>query len=103
MARFLVQLRGENYLLNLDGEHSKVGFNAKRAVKAQSREEAERIAIIQAHQQLNQTEQVVKNIPDSPKITIVSTENIGLINFIRMKRNRDFEFFSEIDHPADEK
>ena len=55
MGRYKVQLRGENFLLDLDGEHSRFGFTATRVVNAASGEEARKIATIILYQELNQS------------------------------------------------
>jgi len=97
MARFFVKLHGENVLLSLDGEHGKFSFNVSRLIRAQSPDEAGRIAIIQVHQHLNQNEHVVKTLPDPPKIRIVSIEKISALRLLTNKWNLDFDFFPEAD------
>jgi len=44
MKRFRVLLKGHNYLLPYDGEPRKMGFTAVRVVRADTPEEAERLA-----------------------------------------------------------
>jgi len=97
MGRFLVTVRGENFLLSLDGEHGKFGFTASWVVVAQSSAEAERIAIIQLYQQLNQNEQTVNNSQDAAKVSVVATEKRGLLACIGKKRSPDILFSSEDD------
>lgn len=102
MSRFLVQLRGENCLLSLDGEHGKFAFNARRVIKAPSLEEAERIAIIRILQQLNKSEYIVKNTPDAPQVTVVSTTKLGRLSFVSKKQTWGFDFFGVDESSATE-
>ena len=101
MARFLVQVRGDSFLLSMDGEHGKFGFTASRVIEAGSREEAAQKAVIQIHQQLRQNEQIVKNIPDLPRVSVVSTKKLGPLSGRSRKRNQGFDFFVEEDSSAD--
>ena len=93
--RYKVLLRGNNFLLNLDGDHAKVGFYATRIVKSTSVEEAQRIAIIRIHQELNRNAHLVKNIPDVPVVLVEKIEKLGIFNFIRKRRVRGFTFHAE--------
>jgi len=88
-------MRGENFLLDLDGEHDKFGLQATRTVKAATQQEAERIALIKLHQEINQSNQLVKNIPDAPRIYLEKTEILKFYQFSGGKKNRGIDFFKE--------
>jgi len=95
MRRYRIQLRGENFLLNLDGEHAKFSLQATRVIKAGSRTEAERIALIQIHQELNQSSHIVKNTPDVPRVFVEKTDELKFYQFVSKRILRGFQFFSE--------
>ncbi len=95
MPRYKVYMRGENYLLSLDGEHGKFGFSTARIVKAQSAEEAERIALIRTHQELNSKAYIVNSTPDAPRLKVEKLEQVGLFHFGRKAELQGFPFVSE--------
>ena len=103
MGRFLVHLQGENFLLSSDGEHNKYGFKAHRVVRADTAEEAERIAMIRILQELNRNEELIKNIPDQPRIKVIESKKLGIWQPIWGIEVHGFEFFAEegFDRAAD--
>jgi hypothetical protein len=100
MARFLVQLKGENFILSLDGDHGRFGLLANREILASTMQEAERKALIQLYQQLNLEERIVKSIPNPPKIAVVSCKRIRRIPLIGRKTSESIDFFREEDDPS---
>ena len=64
MKRFKVKLHGKNFLLNLDGEPKKFVFYTTRFVKAETPQEAEKIAIILTHQNPNLRDTVLNENAD---------------------------------------
>ncbi len=101
MARYKVLVRGDNFLLSLDGEHAKFGFYATRIVKSETAEDAERIAIIRIHQELNQSDHIIKNTADVPSVKVESTVKIGPFRFIRKQHVRGFSFHREEEVTTD--
>ena len=95
MKRYRIQLRGENFLLDMDGEHGKFGFCVSRVIKAETREEAERIALIRIHQELNRYAPIVKNTPDAPRIILEQVKELKFYNLSRGEQSGRFEFVSE--------
>lgn len=95
MSRYKVHLRGENFLLNLDGDHGKFGFSTARVITADNQEEAVRIAIIRVHQELNQSSNVIKDVPDTPRIILDRVEKLKFFHFIKKKESCGFNFISE--------
>lgn len=95
MPRFRVQMRGENFLLDLDGEHAKFGLQATRIVKASTQQEAERIALIRMHQEINQSSHLVKNTPDAPRIYLERTETLKCYQYAGGKKYQDIKFIQE--------
>jgi len=95
VSRFLVELRGTNFLLNIDGEHVRFGFTATRLIKANSEAEAERIALIRIHQQLNQSNDIVQGMQKSPKIAVVRCKKLRLLHFSGGFDKRGLNFFPE--------
>ena len=101
MDRYKVLLRGDNFLLNLDGEHGKFGFYATRIVKSASLEEAEKNAVIRIHQELNKTRFIVKGMLGSPKVSVEKSEKMGTFQFSFKKNVRGFNFHKEEEFTSD--
>ena len=102
IARYKVLVRGDNFLLSLDGEHAKFGFYATRIVKSETAEDAERIAIIRIHQELNQSDHVIKNATDLPSVKVEKTVKMGPFQFVRKQRVRGFSFHREEELTTDQ-
>lgn len=95
MKRYRIQLRGENFLLDLDGEHGKFGFRASRVIKAETQAEAERIALIRIHQELNRYAPIVKNTPDAPRIILEQVKELKFFHLTGKNQSGGFDFVSE--------
>ena len=95
MKRYRVQLRGENFLLDLDGDNGKFGFKTTRVIKANSCDEAKRIALILIHHDLNQSSHIIKNTPDAPRVIAEKIEELKFFQFVSKKKQQGFSFFSE--------
>lgn len=99
MSRFRVQLRGKNFLLNIDGEPRKFGFSATRIVKALDIDRAKKIAIIRLHQELNNSDHRFVESPDSPKVSIQQIDELGKLQLVRKKTVSGFDFYPDEDQP----
>jgi len=97
MKRFKVKLHGENFLLNLDGEFKKFGFYATRFVKAETPQQAEKIAVILTHQNPNLRNSVLNEQTDRPAISLEEIKEVGFFKFLAKKSTTDFTFYPEDD------
>jgi len=95
MKRFKVQLHGENFLLNLDGELKKYGFHATQFVKAKSPQEAEKIAVILMHQNPNFRKTALNGSTDPPTISLEDIKEVGFLKFFAKKSTAGFTFYPE--------
>ena len=102
MDRYKILLHGEHFLLNLDGEHARVGFYATRIVKSDSAADAERIAVIRIHQELNLNRHIVKSIPVPPSVMVEKIEKMGTFQFVRKQKLRGLIFHKEEEATADQ-
>lgn len=97
MKRFLVELRGENFLLNLDGEPRKFGFQLSRYLRAVDVVLAEKIAAIQARQIPVLKQRVGNNPEDPPRIVLQQIREINPFIFALRRKNLHFELLAEED------
>ena len=95
MKRYKVKLHGENFLLNFDGELKKYGFYATKFVKAESPQEAEKIAIILIHQNPNLRDTILNNNTDRPTINMEEIKEVNFLKFFAKKSTTDFTFYPE--------
>ncbi|WP_020677237.1 hypothetical protein [Geopsychrobacter electrodiphilus] len=88
MKRFWLELRGENFLLNLDREPRKFGFQLSRYLRAEDEGLAEKTASIQARQ-IPVLKQVCNNREDPPRVVLQQIREVNPILFaLRHKRLR---------------
>jgi hypothetical protein len=97
MKNFKVQLHGENFLLNLDGEIKKYGFYTTIFVKAENPQKAEKMAVILTHQNPNLRETVLNESADRPKINSEEIKEVNFLNFFANKSTKNFRFYPEDD------
>lgn len=95
MQKFRIQLHGRNFLLNFDGEHKKFGFHATRFVSAETRAEAERIAIIQIHQYHAIRDARANEGSDSPVVQVTDATPIGFFRSLVTQTSDKFSFYPE--------
>jgi len=95
MKRYLVELRGENFLLNLDGEPRKFGFQLRRYLRAWDVTLAEKTAAIQARQIPTLKLGVRNNPEDPPRILLQQLREVNpLVHALRHKKLH-FELLAE--------
>lgn len=95
MKNFQVLLKGENFLLNLDGELRCFGFHTTRWVKAQDEQEAQKIAVILVRQNPH-LQTIQTNESSSPsRIVIEKVREISSLRYFLKKSKETFTFFSE--------
>ena len=95
MKRFKVKLHGENFLLNLDGEFRKYGFYATEFVRAESPQEAEKIALILIHQNPNLRDSVLNENFDRPKTNLEEIKQVNFLKYFAKKSTTGFTFYPE--------
>ena len=95
MKKFKVQLHGENFLLDLDGELNKYGFYATKFVEAENPQEAEKIAFILIRKNPNLKDTVLNESTDPPKVNLKEIEEVGFLKFFAKKSASDFTFYLE--------
>ena len=95
MQKFKVQLHGQNFLLNLDGEHRKFGFHATRHVEAENRQAAEKIAVIQIHQYHAIRDALANEGSDAPVVHATDARPISLLRAIFLNSADTFDFYPE--------
>jgi len=95
MNRFKVQLHGENFLLNIDGELKKYGFYATKFVEAENPQAAEKIAVILIHQTQTLRKAVLNESTDQPKINLKEIEEVGFFKFFANKTKTELSFYPE--------
>jgi hypothetical protein len=69
MTKYLVELQGENLLLEVKGEQAKYGFHTKRYVEADSVEEAEMNALKLIFNDRNLQQSLANTQEDPPAVT----------------------------------
>lgn len=97
MTRFEIRLQGENYLLNIDGEPQRFGFFTTRLVRAESPEQAVKIAIIKVHQDAYLQSSVINEGQNRPSLRLVEVRKIGFFRYLRRKSAKGFSFYEEED------
>ncbi len=95
MKRFLVDLRGENFLLNLDGEPRKFGFTLSRYLRAADAVIAEKKAIILARQLPTLKQVLISDNEDPPRIVLQQIREISPLLFALRRRQPRFELVAE--------
>ncbi len=98
MNRFKVQIQGENFLVNCDGEHKKFGFRAQRIIDANDMDSARKIAIIRVHQELNESDFRIIENAESSRVRILDIIGLNKLQRVRKKSFAGFEFYPEEDY-----
>ena len=66
--KYLVEIRGENFLIHIEGKKRKIGFRVKRLVQAISEHEAGQLALYQIGGDLR--DMVLNDKDDAPEMLI---------------------------------
>jgi len=99
MKRFKIELKGENFLLNLDGEPRKFGFYLKRYLRATDETIAEKTAMIQARQIQPLKRGVCNNSEDPPRVLLKSIRVVNPLLFALRHKSQHFVLQVEEDLP----
>ena len=70
MKKYKVFVRGQNFLLNLDGKRQQLGFYTTRFVEAQNDQEAERNAISMVRNDPTLRDRVLNEKSDAPTMFV---------------------------------
>ncbi len=97
MKRFRIELRGENFLLNLDGEPRKFGFHLSRYLRAVDAATAEKTAAIQVRQIPTLKQGVGNNSEDPPRICLQQIREVNPLRFALCHKRQRFELCVEED------
>lgn len=91
MALYRVRLRGENFLLNLTGEIELLGFDVTHYVKAETQDDAIRIAtiLVRKNQDLSRS---LQNTPENP--TRISCESIRRVWWRRSRQDGKYTYWA---------
>ncbi|MDT8419054.1 MAG: hypothetical protein RQ754_01330 [Desulfuromonadales bacterium] len=97
MKRYKIQLKGENFLLNLSGEPRKFGFHATKYIKAADPEIAEKMAIIMIRQTPELRNPNLSGRSDRPRILLESIREVNPLLFFFKQRSTLLTFHTEED------
>ena len=97
MKRFKIELRGENFLLNLDGEPRKFGFHLSRYLRAVDEATAEKTASILVRQIPTLKQGVCNNCEDPPRICLAQISEVNPLLFALLHKRQRFELLVEED------
>jgi len=97
MKRFRIELRGENFLLNLDGEPRKFGFHLSRYLRAVDAAMAQKTAAIQVRQIPALKQGVCNNSEDPPRISLQQIREVNPLVFAFRHKSQRFELRVEED------
>ena len=97
MKRFRIELSGENFLLNLDGEPRKFSFLLKRYLRAIDEKMAEKMATIQARQIPALKQGVCNNGEDPPRVHLKLIREVNPLIFALCQKNQHFVLQVEED------
>jgi len=101
MKRYAVLVRGDNLLLNIDGEHRRCGFTTTRYLQAADAAQAGKTALIEVRQHPALKERLFDAGRILPRIGVETIVEIGRIAFWRKRRADRFEFsFDSDETPA---
>lgn len=97
MKRYCIELRGENFLLNLDGEPRSFGFVLTRYLQAVDKATAEKTAVIQARQLPALQHGLCNDSEDPARISLVSIREVNPLVFALRHKKVRFQLCAEED------
>src|SRR5712691_11968950 len=101
MKKYKVLIRGENFLMNLDGEDHRLGFYTRAFVEGQDKEEAEQRAISLLRDDQEFRRSVLNEQSDSPMMFADEIHELESFEGLNLPRT-GFAFFSEEGNEAEE-
>ena len=100
LKRYQVLLEGENFLINCDGEHRKLGFRATRIITAPDAENARKIAIIRLHHELNESALKIMASADVQRVFVTGIQELKRLQWVRRTPPARFDFYPENEAPG---
>ncbi len=97
MKRYRIHLRGNNLLLNIDGEHRRCGFTSTLCLKDLTEEQARKTATIRVHHRLQQQFQMVEQAGLATEVAVEKVEEVGWLAFTRGAKHVMLEFYADED------
>lgn len=94
MKKYSVMVRGESFLVNMDGEQQLLNFVATRKVKAKAVEEAEQKAIDLVKQDSELLDILIENSNYKPTLFI---EEVAYLPWWSRLGGRGYTFYTEND------
>ena len=101
MKKYKVLVRGENFLMNVDGEDQKLGFYTTAFVEAQDEEEAEQRAIGLLRDDREFRRSVLNEQSDAPMMFADEMHEVESFEGLHLPRT-GFSFFPEEGKEAEE-
>jgi len=95
MKRYRISIRGNNLLLNIDGEHHRCGFTTTRYVRAADETLARKTALIEVRQNPALKERLFDAGRIIPQICVEAISEIGRFAFWQKRHANSFDFFIE--------
>lgn len=102
MKRYRIELRGENFLLNHDGEPRRFDFVLARYLLANDEATAEKTAIIQARQLPALKHGLCNDPEDPPRIELTEIREVNPLTFSLRRKKILFEMLAAQNDPFDQ-
>lgn len=99
MKRFEVRVRGENLLLNIDGEHRRCTFSTTRYVQAEDEAQAAKTALVEVRKLPALKERLFDAGRILPRIEVETVAELGRIAFWRRRGKSTLDFAYEGEEP----
>ena len=101
MKKYKVLVRGENFLINLEGEDQKLGFFTTAFVEGQDEEQAEQRAMALLRNDKEFRRSVLNEQSDAPMMFVDEIDELQSFEGVNLPRT-GFSFFPEEGNALDE-
>jgi 4-alpha-glucanotransferase len=101
MKKYKVLVRGENFLMNLDGEDQRLGFYTTAFVEGQDEKQAEQQAIGLLRDDIEFRQSVLNEQSDAPMMFVDDIDEIDSFEGLNLPRT-GFSFFPRERNAGDE-
>jgi hypothetical protein len=99
MKKYKVLVRGQNFLLNLNGEDQRLGFYTTVFVEGENEEEAEERAIALLRDNQEFARSILNEKTDSPMMFVEEITELESFDGLHLSRT-GFSFYREADKEA---
>ena len=100
MKKYKVLVRGENFLLNIEGVKQKVGFYVTRFIEAENKDAAEYAVMDLLRKDSNLLKDILNKSSDSPMMYAEEIEELKSFRGYSV-RGTGFAFYPEESSPAE--